>query len=96
MYQVWNGDIVQRIIEFHEKYGDVVRVAPNELSYINAQAWNGTKSGNLSASPIAILICALVDIAGHKSPSGQGNLPKDLHNRRLEPNGTPSIVSLNH
>jgi hypothetical protein len=88
--------MVRRIMKFHDKYGDVVRVAPNELSYINAEAWNGRKSGNRSASQIAILTCTPVDIAGHKSPSGQGNLPKDLHNRRVEPNGTPSIVSLNH
>lgn len=26
--------------ELHEKYGDVVRVAPNELSYTDPEAWN--------------------------------------------------------
>jgi cytochrome P450 len=38
-YHSWNGDIVEHITLLHEKYGEVVRVAPNELSYISAQAW---------------------------------------------------------
>ncbi|KAH6719576.1 cytochrome P450 [Leptodontidium sp. MPI-SDFR-AT-0119] len=28
-----------KIIEYHDKYRDVVRVAPNELSYIDSAAW---------------------------------------------------------
>jgi cytochrome P450 len=28
------------IHELHQKYGDVVRIAPNELSYIHPEGWN--------------------------------------------------------
>lgn len=49
-YHSWNGDIVNRITELHEKYGEVVRVAPNELSYISAQAWQGEQSHLFSLS----------------------------------------------
>lgn len=33
------GDISYNCKSFHEKYGDVVRTSPNELSYRNVQAW---------------------------------------------------------
>ncbi|KAL9581562.1 MAG: hypothetical protein Q9203_005838 [Teloschistes exilis] len=33
------GDLTQRTKELHDRYGHVVRIAPNELSFIDAQAW---------------------------------------------------------
>lgn len=33
-----NGNLVHRIKELHEKYGEIVRIAPNELPYISASA----------------------------------------------------------
>ena len=33
------GDLVQRTQELHKQYGAIVRLAPNELSFIDAQAW---------------------------------------------------------
>lgn len=33
-----NGQLAHRVKEFHEQYGEVVRVAPNELSYIQPEA----------------------------------------------------------
>lgn len=35
-----NGNLVHRIKELHEKYGEIVRIAPNQLSYISASAWH--------------------------------------------------------
>ena len=35
-----NGNLVHRIKELHEKYGEIVRIAPNEFSFINASAWH--------------------------------------------------------
>ena len=26
--------------EFHEKYGDIIRLAPDEISFADEQAWN--------------------------------------------------------
>jgi len=37
--RVYHGTIVYDIKALHDKYGDVVRVAPNELSYVNPDAW---------------------------------------------------------
>jgi cytochrome P450 len=34
------GRLCFDIEEFHQKYGDVVRIGPNELSYSNPSAWN--------------------------------------------------------
>lgn len=34
-----NGQLPHRIKELHEQYGDIVRVAPDELSFIDPTAW---------------------------------------------------------
>ncbi len=34
------GNLLHRIKELHEVYGEIVRIAPNELSFINAGAWH--------------------------------------------------------
>lgn len=35
-----NGTIVEWVKELHEKYGDAVRLAPNEVSFISGEtAW---------------------------------------------------------
>ena len=39
---VWTlakGNLTQRTKELHDRYGHVVRIAPNELSFIDGQAW---------------------------------------------------------
>ncbi|KAF2704107.1 cytochrome P450 [Pleomassaria siparia CBS 279.74] len=37
---LWKGKLVYDVFALHQKYGDVVRVAPNEISFANAQAWD--------------------------------------------------------
>ncbi|EHK24114.1 uncharacterized protein TRIVIDRAFT_190955 [Trichoderma virens Gv29-8] len=37
---IFSGMSHRKIYELHQTYGDVVRVAPDELSYINGAAWN--------------------------------------------------------
>lgn len=45
----WNsGDNLWKIKEVHEKYGSVVRISPNQLSFCNSASWrdiHGHKSG---------------------------------------------------
>lgn len=48
-YLYWDvgGRSHWKVKEWHEKYGDVVRIAPDELSYTDGQAWTtiyGTNS----------------------------------------------------
>ncbi|GKZ73328.1 hypothetical protein AnigIFM50267_010012 [Aspergillus niger] len=38
-YWQWSGRLPQRTAEAHLKYGHVVRIAPNELSFSNQEAW---------------------------------------------------------
>lgn len=33
------GKLAVRIHELHQQYGPIVRIAPNELSFISAEAW---------------------------------------------------------
>ena len=40
MRSLLRGRLCFDIEEFHEKYGEVVRIGPNELSYSNPEAWN--------------------------------------------------------
>lgn len=49
IYHSINGDSVSWIVSLHTKYGDVVRVAPNELSFSGAESWKdiyGHRKGN--------------------------------------------------
>ena len=39
-YYLFRGTLPWKIHELHKRYGPVVRVAPNELSYTNLEAWN--------------------------------------------------------
>ncbi|KAF5636922.1 cytochrome P450 monooxygenase monooxygenase [Fusarium sp. NRRL 25303] len=39
-YHCVQGNLVHALHEAHQKYGDVVRTAPNELSYTHPKAWN--------------------------------------------------------
>lgn len=34
------GKLVRREREFHEKYGDIIRLAPDEVSFASEEAWN--------------------------------------------------------
>lgn len=36
---IFRGDLHFRVQRLHELYGDIVRIAPNELSYIAPEAW---------------------------------------------------------
>lgn len=42
MPYIWTlakGNLTQRTKVLHDRYGHVVRIAPNELSFIDGQAW---------------------------------------------------------
>jgi cytochrome P450 len=39
VYHQLNGDLTLRVKELHEQYGSIVRINPNELSYVTASAW---------------------------------------------------------
>ena len=44
------GQLPFKVLEFHRKYGPVVRIAPNELAFTDPQAWNdiyGMQSGRV-------------------------------------------------
>ena len=38
---IFQGTATHRVAALHERYGDVVRIAPDTLSYISAEAWPG-------------------------------------------------------
>lgn len=40
-FRLLRGSITPRTKELHDKYGHVVRIAPNVLSYTCGEAWNG-------------------------------------------------------
>jgi hypothetical protein len=39
LIQEWRGNTVHKWSELHNKYGAVVRIAPDQLSYIGLNAW---------------------------------------------------------
>lgn len=51
-----NGKLPQYVSRLHEEYGDVVRISPDELSFLDMHAWrdiygHGSKEGKGSAPP---------------------------------------------
>jgi cytochrome P450 len=40
IYCLLTGKLVKRERQFYEKYGEVIRLAPDEVSFANEQAWN--------------------------------------------------------
>lgn len=51
LYSFVRGDIVFETQGIHEKYGKIVRIAPNELSFATPQAWTDIFSSHSSAPP---------------------------------------------
>ncbi|KAF4631291.1 hypothetical protein G7Y89_g6844 [Cudoniella acicularis] len=45
--KIFRGTVVYDIKQLHDKYGDIVRVAPNELSYTNPDAWQEVYGCNI-------------------------------------------------
>lgn len=37
---VWSGDEHKQVLRMHQKYGEVVRLAPDELSFLTPRAWD--------------------------------------------------------
>lgn len=53
MRAVWGGHFPYEIQKLHAKYGDVVRTAPNELSFTDPTAWDDIYSNRDGANPEA-------------------------------------------
>ncbi|TLD29127.1 hypothetical protein PspLS_03652 [Pyricularia sp. CBS 133598] len=51
VYQQLTGNINHRLHEAHEKYGDVIRIAPWQLSYTTATAWTDITAGHKGQIP---------------------------------------------
>lgn len=53
MRAVWGGHFPYEIQKLHAQYGDIVRIAPNELSFTNPTAWDDIYSNRNGANPEA-------------------------------------------
>ena len=52
-WKLLRGNLPYDILRLHEKYGDVVRIAPDELAYSNATAWKEIMGHNPSGEELA-------------------------------------------
>ncbi|KAF4839749.1 Cytochrome P450 monooxygenase 1 [Colletotrichum siamense] len=50
-YKLNKGTLPFDILELHKKYGDIVRVAPNELAFNNVSAWKDIMGHRSSGAP---------------------------------------------
>jgi len=72
-WTMWTGD-VHCMSGMHDRYGAVVRIAPDSLSFISAQAWKGSFwHSSTIAHPAAD---TNIDIYGHNP--GRSQIPKDV------------------
>lgn len=51
IYSFVTGEMVHDVQAIHEKYGEIVRVAPNELSFAKAEAWTDIFTSRFGAYP---------------------------------------------
>ncbi|CAO2657592.1 Nn.00g037180.m01.CDS01 [Neocucurbitaria sp. VM-36] len=56
LYTIYSGSLYKYVKRLHEEYGDVVRISPDELSFLNPDAWrdiygHGSKVGQGSPPP---------------------------------------------
>ncbi|GJC87619.1 cytochrome P450 monooxygenase aclL [Colletotrichum liriopes] len=50
-YKLLGGALPFAVLELHKKYGDVVRVAPNELAFCNVSAWKDIMGHRTQGAP---------------------------------------------
>lgn len=80
------------MIQLHEKYGPVLRIAPDELSFANAQAWQDI------CGKCSLIVCSLShsqfanDCIGQTFAGKTADLEKDRSFYMIAPNGVDSIV----
>lgn len=69
--------------------------ASPQMNYLTSALRLGkVKAFPRSVSPASLLINPFIDIAGHRTSTGRGNLPKDNSRRQPELGGTTSIVGI--
>ncbi|KAJ2994193.1 hypothetical protein NUW58_g1619 [Xylaria curta] len=47
IHSLWQGRLHEHIKDLHDSYGPIVRIAPDELSFTTAQAWNDIYCGGV-------------------------------------------------
>ncbi|CAP79884.1 Pc12g02570 [Penicillium rubens Wisconsin 54-1255] len=52
IYHTFKGDLLEWVSGLHAKHGDVVRVAPDELSYAAGEAWKGIYGHASAGKPV--------------------------------------------
>ncbi|OQE10623.1 hypothetical protein PENFLA_c085G05602 [Penicillium flavigenum] len=52
LYHTFKGDLLEWVSGLHAKHGDIVRVAPDELSYATGEAWKGIYGHAAAGKPV--------------------------------------------
>lgn len=89
-YKFLSGDLLYAVKSLHDTYGPVVRVSPNELSFINPQAWKDIYlSGSVSDGSVELArYDRFYQFAGPNAPETLVSLNKAYHaqlRRQLAP-----------
>jgi hypothetical protein len=78
---LFRGDLPYAICKLHEKYGPVVRISPNELSYITDDAWNDIY-GKFPGKPQLLKLAQTVSDPPKKLP-GLFTTTSDIDHARM-------------
>ncbi|KAL3481533.1 cytochrome P450 [Aspergillus californicus] len=54
LYHTFKGDLLEWVSGLHDTHGDVVRVAPDELSYATGEAWKGIYGHASPGKPVTL------------------------------------------
>ncbi|KAH7348680.1 cytochrome P450 [Rhexocercosporidium sp. MPI-PUGE-AT-0058] len=78
-FYVFKATRIYKISELHNKYGPVVRVGPNELSYVDEQAWKGIYSAHKPGGELQKHMPAINALGGY----GIFHNPNDAEHARI-------------
>lgn len=100
---IFRGDVTFRVKALHDKYGKVVRITPDTLSYTDSQAWSGmwmvcrsvSQSLLILAFFLSISVFSCADVYSLKKTGSSGNLPKDPKFYVAAPDTVDTIASTN-
>lgn len=81
-YYQWKGDAVWHVFNLHKKYGSIVRIGPNELSYSEERAWTDIY-GHQQPSGVGNLPKNLRYIRPEENGTASIIFANDIDHRRL-------------
>ena len=84
LYYQTSGRLPQQVMKWHKKYGDTIRIAPNDLSFIQGQAWFDIQGIIYRTSPRTRSLNCHQVIEAQRKQDGLRRTGASIRSRRTE------------